>query len=66
MYANREGSGEIEASLSFHWSPICKVPKLCASPFIAVFNLGNFSGDHFHLISDKNKILSNISPFKKF
>ena len=34
MYAKREGSGETEADLSFHWSPICKVPKLCSSQII--------------------------------
>ena len=26
-------------------------------------NLGNFTGGHFHLISDENKMLLNISPF---
>ena len=28
-----------------------------------VFNLGNVKGGHFHLISDEDKTLPNISPF---
>ena len=40
MYAKSEGSGETEAGLSFYWSPICKVPKLCARPFIVLEVVG--------------------------
>ena len=32
-------------------------------PDQTVFNLGNFKGGHFHLISYGNKTQPNISPF---